>query len=102
MVAEATREKSIYADMFAALREGPGAREASWTKRLREDAMERFERLGFPTTFDEEWKYTNLSALAKRHFEPGFESKSVELESGALEAVAYPEAKGSRLVFVNG
>ncbi|HEX8175588.1 MAG TPA: Fe-S cluster assembly protein SufD [Pyrinomonadaceae bacterium] len=102
MVAEATREKSIYADMFAALKEKLGAREASWAKRLREDAMEHFEQLGFPSTFDEEWKYTNLAPLSKRQFEPGFESKNIELESGALEMVAYPEAEGSRLVFVNG
>ncbi|HKS29895.1 MAG TPA: Fe-S cluster assembly protein SufD [Pyrinomonadaceae bacterium] len=102
MVAEATREKSIYAEMFAALKERLGEREASWTKRLREDAMERFEQLGFPTTFEEEWKYTNLAPLSKRRFVQGFDAKTVELDGNALEAVTYAEAKGSRLVFVNG
>lgn len=102
MVAEATREKSVYAGMFAALKERLGAREASWTKRLREDAMERFEQLGFPTAFDEEWKYTSLAAITRREFVPGFDTQSVELESSALEAFGYAEAKGSQLVFVNG
>lgn len=102
MVAEATREKSNYAEMFAALKERLAGREASWTKRLREDAMERFEQLGFPSTFDEEWKYTSLAALAKREFQPEFESKKIEVDGNALEMFAYPEAKGSQLVFVNG
>ncbi|HEV7843674.1 MAG TPA: Fe-S cluster assembly protein SufD [Pyrinomonadaceae bacterium] len=102
MVAEATREKSIYAEMFAALKGKSAGHEASWTKRLREDAMERFEQLGFPTTFDEEWKYTNLAAITKQRFEPGSESKSVKLDGNALESFVYPEAKGSQLVFVDG
>lgn len=102
MVAEATREKSIYALMFAALKGRRTGREASWTKRLREDAMERFEQLGFPTTFDEEWKYTNLAAIAKQQFEVEFESKSAELNESELDAFVYAEAVGSRLVFVNG
>ena len=29
--------------------------------------MDRFEQLGFPSVSAEEWKYTNLAALAKRH-----------------------------------
>ncbi|MBD0369892.1 MAG: Fe-S cluster assembly protein SufD [Pyrinomonadaceae bacterium] len=102
MVAEATKEKSIYAEMLAALQGRLAGREASWTKRLREDAIERFEQLGFPTTFDEEWKYTNLAALAKQQFAPGFDSKHVELDRSALQPFAYKEAKGSQLVFVNG
>jgi Fe-S cluster assembly protein SufD len=102
MVAEATREKSIYAEMFAALKDRLTGLEASWTKRLREDAFERFEQLGFPTTFEEEWKYTNLAAIAKQQFEVKPESKSVELDENDLEGFVYAEALGSRLVFVDG
>ncbi|HEY0320215.1 MAG TPA: Fe-S cluster assembly protein SufD [Pyrinomonadaceae bacterium] len=102
MVAEATQEKSIYASAFAALNRKLAGNEASWMNRLRENAMERFEQLGFPNTFDEEWKYTNISAIAKQRFEPSSESKSIKLDSNTLEPFAYPEAKGSQLVFVNG
>jgi Fe-S cluster assembly protein SufD len=102
MVAEATREKSVYAAAFAALDSGRKGVEASWTKRLREDAFERFEQLGFPTTGDEEWKYTSLAALAKQQFEPVSEAGGVAIEGGALEAFAYGEARGSQLVFING
>lgn len=102
MVAEATREKSIYAEMFAALKDSLTGLEASWTKRLREDAFERFEQLGFPTTFEEDWKYTNLAVIAKQQFEVKPESKSVKLNENDLEGFVYAEAVGSRLVFVDG
>lgn len=103
MVAEATREKSIYTEMFDALANKESAQgEASWTKRLREEALERFEQLGFPTTFKEEWKYTNLAPLAKTRFVPGSESRSAQVTASDLKAFTYAEAEGSRLVFVNG
>lgn len=34
-----------------------------WTTDLRTQAMERFQSLGFPSTRDEEWKYTNVDSL---------------------------------------
>src|ERR1700683_3182675 len=40
------------------------AREAGPLTALRERAMERFVRLGLPTTRDESWRYTNLKRLA--------------------------------------
>ena len=46
-----------------------GARTARvpWVGDLRRRAMERFCSLGFPSTRDEEWKYTSLEALRKAH-----------------------------------
>ncbi|HEV8658026.1 MAG TPA: hypothetical protein VGS96_05305, partial [Thermoanaerobaculia bacterium] len=31
---------------------------------IREEAAERFEALGYPTTRQEEWKYTNVAPIA--------------------------------------
>ena len=36
-----------------------------WVHEARESAMAQFERLGFPTTKLEHWKYTDVSRLAK-------------------------------------
>ncbi len=36
-----------------------------WTGDLRRRAMDRFRLLGFPSTRDEEWKYTSLEGLRK-------------------------------------
>lgn len=99
-MSQAVKEKSIYADAF---REFAGAREGepSWMERLREGAFGRFEELGFPTTDEEEWKYTNVAPLARKTFRPATQGK-VELESAAVEPFFSAEARGSRLVFVNG
>jgi Fe-S cluster assembly protein SufD len=38
--------------------------EPDWLRKLRTEAMGRFSALGFPTTHDEDWKYTNVSPIA--------------------------------------
>ncbi|MDT5271543.1 MAG: Fe-S cluster assembly protein SufD [Acidobacteriota bacterium] len=99
-MSQAVKEKSIYADAFrdfAGTREG----EPSWVERLREGAFGRFEELGFPTTDVEEWKYTNVAPLARKTFRP-VAQETFELESAAVEPFFSAEARGSRLVFVNG
>jgi len=37
-------------------------------QRLREDAFQRFVELGFPTTHDEEWRFTNVAPIARARF----------------------------------
>jgi Fe-S cluster assembly protein SufD len=99
-MSQAVKEKSIYADAFrefAAGREG----EPSWVGRLREGAFGRFEESGFPTTDEEDWKYTNVAPLARKAFRPAGPEK-VELEGAAVETFVAAEARRSRLVFVNG
>ncbi|HWS86982.1 MAG TPA: Fe-S cluster assembly protein SufD [Pyrinomonadaceae bacterium] len=98
-MSQAVKEKNIYADAF---REFTGAREGEpgWVARLREGAFERFEETGFPTTDEEEWKYTNVAPIARKSFSTA--TAKVELESGAVETFVSAEAGRSRLVFVNG
>lgn len=49
---------------FARRTSGP-----SWLKKLRENAFARFCETGFPTTRDEDWRFTNVSAIARTPFE---------------------------------
>src|ERR1039458_563591 len=42
----------------------------SWLQALRDAAFARFTALGFPTTHDEEWRFTNVSAIARTAFTP--------------------------------
>jgi len=39
-----------------------------WLRRLREDAFALFCETGFPTTHDEDWRFTNLTAIARTPF----------------------------------
>ncbi len=72
-----------------------------WVRHLRQTGIERFAEQGFPTTRQEEWRFTNVSAIA------GFPSTPVKALSGAvrvdqLRSVAMAELHGPQLVFVNG
>ncbi|MBV8855345.1 MAG: Fe-S cluster assembly protein SufD [Acidobacteria bacterium] len=97
-MSQAVKEKSIYADAFrefAAARAG----EPAWVERLREGAFERFEELGFPTTDEEDWKYTNVAPIARKAFMPAAPD---QVEVVGVETFVSAEARRSRLVFVNG
>jgi Fe-S cluster assembly protein SufD len=54
----------------------------AWLQSLRDAAFARFAELGFPTTHNEEWRFTNVSAIARTAFTPG--------APGAL--LVYPES----------
>ena len=38
--------------------------------RIREEARQRFGDLGFPTTHDEDWRFTSVAPIARTQFEP--------------------------------
>lgn len=103
-MSQAVKEESVYAASFRATQERAGASEPSWLQRLRESAFARFEELGFPTTAQEEWKYTNVAPIAKANFAPALEQadSSSTLDAAQLQPFIYEEAQRSQLVFVNG
>ncbi len=70
-------------------------RPAGW-ENLRQAAERALEAQRFPTLKDEAWKYTDLKTLRETTFTP-VPSASVDIREHIL-----PEAKGTRLVFVNG
>ena len=103
MVTEIIRQESSYRDAFRALQESGKDGRLSWLERLREHAMDRFEELGFPSTKDEEWKYTNVAPIGKIAFRPStLAEASAEVNGHKLVHLGGAEAKESQLVFVNG
>jgi Fe-S cluster assembly protein SufD len=99
-MSQAVKEKNIYADAFRefAGREG----EPGWVERLREGAFTRFEELGFPTTDEEDWKYTNVAPVVRAEFKPAPAEGPATLEAADVEPFVSAEARRSRLVFVDG
>jgi Fe-S cluster assembly protein SufD len=73
---------------------------SNFVKELRQLASDHLATLPFPTTKDEEWKYTDVSSLGR------FQFAKHELSSPNAEALLAthmaPEAIGNCLVFVNG
>jgi len=56
------------------------AQHAGTTMPVRQQAFEKFMQRGFPTTRDEQWKYTNLRRLETREFAIGSPNASVAIE----------------------
>jgi len=71
---------------------------ASLLQAIRDRAAETVQQSKIPTTRDEEWRFTDLSALKSVNFQAAPSSTPNLM---ALEPLLLPEAR-SRLVFVNG
>ena len=67
---------------------------------LREDAFGCFDRLGFPTTRLEEWRFTNVAPIAATRFVTA--PAPADYSRAALDALHLPRLGGPELVFVNG
>ncbi|MGB8509026.1 MAG: Fe-S cluster assembly protein SufD [Pyrinomonadaceae bacterium] len=98
----ATKEKNQYRSTFESFSKRISGSGPSWASRLREDGLERFEAQGFPTTDDEDWKYTNISALTRDSFRPASDTQTGDTLIGDAGPNVFEEAARSRLVFVNG
>ena len=98
------KEHSAFSGAFGESQERLRGKGGPWIERLRESAFDRFEELGFPTTHDEEWKYTNVAPMSKLNFQPASEETlSTEAHQPIeLESFSYEESRNSQLVFVNG
>jgi Fe-S cluster assembly protein SufD len=103
MSTELVKETNRYEAAFRQARQEPGAGEPPWLQNLRENSFTKFEQAGFPNTKQEEWKYTNVTPIAKADFAPVLISNGAALtKGGGLNSFIYEEARDSRLVFVNG
>jgi Fe-S cluster assembly protein SufD len=75
------------------------ARPLGWVSELRAEALERANALTLPTTRDEDWRFTDLSALYKLAFKPA--AAVPPPPAAAITPLLAPEAR-ARLVFVDG
>jgi Fe-S cluster assembly protein SufD len=90
--------QDLYVSHFSSLAE---KQRWPWLVNLRRDAFARFLDLGFPTTKNEEWKYTNVSGIAKVPFQrAGGDASSLTREK--LEELSFAGPVSARIVFVNG
>lgn len=72
----------------------------AWLNTLRADATQRVHALPFPSTRDEEWRFSDFSLMCKTAFTPAVAASALTLTD--IEPFLLPEAANSRLVFING
>ncbi len=88
-----------YLDAFSR-RQQEASDEPAWLRHLREDAFGEFCDAGFPTTRNEDWRFTSLSSLVKENFAPAVRNET-PVTSAAIEGRRV-DGSLARLVFVNG
>src|SRR6266545_4195341 len=97
------RQENSYRTAFQTLQESQPESSVSWLARLRESAMDSFQELGFPSTRNEEWKYTNVAPITKAAFQPQIPATAAnKFGANELAGFSVAEAEKSQLVFVNG
>ena len=67
---------------------------------LRDDGFSCFDRLGFPTTRLEDWRFTNIAPIADTPFVAP--TSGTDYTRADLDALHVPRLDGPELVFVNG
>ena len=69
---------------------------------LRKDALEKLREMNFPTTKDEEWKYTNVSPILKHNFKLVSELQKGQLTADVIDKYLFSGFEYDLMVFVNG
>lgn len=70
------------------------------SKRERSAELNRFSEAGFPSTREEDWKYTSLQPVEKRRFEISDEAEPVALDD--IRAFMPGDLDAHRLILVDG
>ncbi len=65
-----TQLSSYYSNDYPDQMVNLSGQSVEWLNKLRREAFTRFSETGFPSTREEEWRYTNVSALEKKQFQP--------------------------------
>ncbi|HIK04843.1 MAG TPA: Fe-S cluster assembly protein SufD [Trichormus sp. M33_DOE_039] len=84
------------ADLVALLNQVTATTSTGWLQELRDRAANWVRHSTIPTTREEEWRFTDLSALRQVKFH------SLQATSPDITAFTLPESDHGRLVFVNG
>src|SRR5262245_17922193 len=99
------KEKDNFFSAYKVLAQAREGRDPAWLAHLREKAGAAFESLDFPTTRNEEWKYTNVAPILKVQYRESVDSETNGLKSPTardLEPFRFAESRESQLVFING
>ena len=95
-------EQDRYLAHFRLFEKGLNGEAAADIHRLRTSAIRRFAELGFPTTHNEEWRFTNIASIVRGDFEPVLAYANDGVTQKEINHFIFEGEKGIRLVFLNG
>src|ERR1700756_751923 len=98
---QASESKELYLSEFRQYRNNGASKNPAWLKQLRESAIASFQELGFPTTRDEDWKYTSLDPITSVAFQRG-NGVAKTVTADDILGLALADSACHRLIFING
>jgi Fe-S cluster assembly protein SufD len=91
---------SRYAAEYQTIVPGLPGQTLLWLAALRREALEQFSMQGFPSSREEEWRYTNVSAIEKKLFSLPVKPTAIHVDSDWLKSYQLQDAWS--LVLVDG
>lgn len=73
-----------------------------WLSKFRQDALEQFSHLGFPTVQNEDWKYTNVAPLFQNPYIRSLNPKNSPDPTFFTQYFLPADLPAHRLVFIDG
>ncbi len=98
------KELQTYLETFSDFEKVAVGHDQPWLRNLRAEAFARFCQVGLPTTRDEDWRFTNISAIAQMQF------RLSDIATDDLAGLRFPKNdvamqlrfSETALIFVNG
>lgn len=73
----------------------------AWLRDLRNAALASFDEQGFPTSRDEDWRYTSIDPIVSTEFQSA-NGEGKLLKPADVHAASFVSPTDNRLVFING
>lgn len=99
---QAQNVKGQYLADFKAHAGNGAASGPAWLRAIREAAIGRFGELGFPTTRQEDWRFTSVQAIAEAPFAVRPGTTPSDVPPGTVSQWALTASGDPRLVFIDG
>lgn len=75
---------------------------SKWIDDIRHEAIEIFDKIGFPNKRNEEWKYTNLAPLLKTDYKLFPDTEEISIGYQEIKKYFVHDIDSYNIVFVNG
>ena len=90
-----------YLDQFDEFITSDAKSAPDWLNAKRRSAIEQFATLGFPTTKNEDWHFTSVSAIGEREF-TFVNAKTGDVTAADIQPFLFGDESWHTVVFVNG
>ena len=99
---EQQKETDWLKNSFQDFEKNLNGQKTSSIHQIRKEAFSKFEKLGLPSSNTEDWKYTNISKIAKQPISFVNDPSETKEYLEKIDKFNLPQTAGPKLVFING